>query len=329
MKKLFGAIALTVAAASMAFGTTTIAKWQGDAKGAFAMYYDDGCYSAMTYATTTLKKYNIPGTFYLCIGWIAHKPDVVKQWCDMADNKIIFLGNHTYNHNGVENYEKAIEEIGKNDKVIREGIGLGPKGLISFAQPGVVTWNITPEQEKNDIFVKFPSIRRPTINKFGIENVGARTHKTAADFIPTLDKIEEHGIFDSVIFHGIGGDWFNFPADEHEKLCEELVRRKLKGTLWTDATINIQKYIAERDGATVKVVSDFNEKGQAELELTVTTDPESYDTPLTLVTTVPEGDWKGCRIYQDKTVTAVPNYNGVVKYNVVPKSGTIKLELIK
>lgn len=328
MKKFIGAIALTALTTTLAFGTTSIAKWKGDAKGAFAMYYDDGCYSAMTYATTTLKKYDIPGTFYLCIGWIAHKPDVVKEWLNMADNKIIFLGNHTYNHGGGESFEKAMEEIGKNDKVIRDGIKLGPKGLISFAQPGGVTWNITPEQEK-EIFTKHPSIRRPTINKFGIENVGARTHKTAADFIPTLDKIEEHGIFDSVIFHGIGGDWFNFPADEHEKLCEELVRRKLKGTLWTDATINIQKYIAERDGATVKVISDFNDKGQAELELTVTTDPESYDVPLTLVTTVPEGDWKGCRISQGSTAIAVPNYNGVVKYNVAPKSGKITLQLLK
>ena len=328
MKKILNTLAITTLTASIAFGGTTVAKWQGDAKGAFSMFYDDGCYSAMTFATTTLKKYDVPGTFYLCIGWIAHKPQTIKEWCSLADNKVIFLGNHTYNHAGVKDVESAMKEIGDNDKVIREGLGLGPKALISFAQPGAVDWKITPEQEK-EIFEKIPSIKRQTVNKFGKENVGSRPLKTAEDFIPILDAIEKHGIYDTVIFHGIGGDWFYFDAGEHEKLCKELVRRKLEGTLWTDAAINVQKYIAERDTAKVEVVADFNEKGQASLELTVTTDPESYDVPLTLVTTTPEGEWKGLRIYQENYTTAVPIVNGVAKYNVLPKSGKLSLQLCK
>lgn len=328
MKKLVTSITLFSLAISMSFGATTIAKYQGDAKGAFAMYYDDGCYSALTYAIPCLKKYNVPGTFYLPIKWYEHKPDYLKTWYSQVDNKVIFMGNHTYSHGGVKSYENAVEEIGKNHELIRKGIGLKENALISFARPGAVAWEITPEEEK-EILTNSSEILRPTINKFGIENVGARTHKTAADFIPTLDKIEEHGIFDSVIFHGIGGDWFNFPADEHEKLCQELVRRKLNGTLWTDGTIVIQKYIAERDGASIKVVSDFDDKGSAELELTVTTNPEVYDIPLTLVTTVPEGDWKGCRISQGNTTISVPKFDGVVKYNVAPTSGKITLQLLK
>lgn len=328
MKKFIGAITLTTLTTVLALGSTSIAKWQGDAKGAFAMYYDDGVESAQTYAIPCLKKYNIPGTFYIPIQWYEHRPDYLKTWFEQVDNKIIFMGNHSYTHNGVKSYENAVEEIGKNDRLIREGVGMDENALISFARPGAVAWEITPEQE-TEILTNHSEILRPTINKFGIENVGARTHKTAADFIPTLDKIEEHGIFDSVIFHGIGGDWFNFDAAEHEKLCQELVRRKINGTLWTDATINIQKYIAERNGATVKVISEFNENGVAELELTVTTDPKVYDVPLTLVTTIPNGEWKGCKIIQGDTVISVPQFDGVVKYNVAPVSGKITLQLRK
>lgn len=295
--------------------SVTIAKWQNNAKAAFALYYDDGCNSALATAIPCLRKYDIPGTFYLCTGWYKEKLWELEKWFSQVDNKIIFLGNHTVSHCGVSSYENAKEEICNNDKILREGLKYPQKKMLSYGRPGGVGWKITDAEEK-EILESVYTIKRAGLKPDGSEYAGGLSIKSFEEALSALNAIEEAGNNDFIIFHGIGDDWISFPAADHEKLVQELAIRKAKGSLWVSAAIDIHKYIVERDGASIDILSSES-NDEIKLNLSVKTDPESYDTPLTIVVDTPT-DWIRAMITQGETIQIVPVLDGKATFNAAP-----------
>jgi peptidoglycan/xylan/chitin deacetylase (PgdA/CDA1 family) len=294
---------------------TRIAPWQGDCAGAFMLLYDDGCVSNIDNAVPALCRRNLPGTFYI----IPEAPwfkDREKDWTNaVVAHPNICLGNHTYTHTGIEKPDESEFEFKLSTEKIYRMKGLPEGTLLSYAAPGGVKWNISREQE--DVFLnRYRLIRRPDASG----HVAARTHKTARDVFALLDSAEKNGTAEHLVFHGIGGDWFNFENDEHDKLLDELIRRK--GRIWTGSAIAIYKYEQERGHA--HIATSAAKGNIITVAMVVDTDPAWFDEPLTLVTRVPSG-WTNARIIQgDLAMNAVVK-DGHLVYNVNPVSGVVIL----
>lgn len=262
-----------------------IAKWRNDAKSATSLYYDDGTDSAFQYVCGALVRRAIPGTFYIISG----RSDTeispnTPRWKEVARNNrgIIFLGDHTWLHGNTTNVAQFAREIERNGRLLREYAGLPEHALLSYARPGGVRWEITDEEEKA-VLDAHNELRRGSFGQCiaGPEDWRMNTAAKAAAF---LDIAEKNGDWQPLLFHGVGSDWFNFPASEHELLLAELDRRRADGRIWPGAAIEVQKYMAERDGASL-VCAECDPDGPMLLsaKLSMSTDPALYDTPLTIV----------------------------------------------
>ena len=303
---------------------TRVAKWRGDAKGAFSLFYDDGCVSGWRFAVPALEKYAVPGTFYLCTGWFDKDPTALADWFAAARRfpSVIFLGNHTLTHCGVTNFAAGVREIGGNADALRKGLGLPPAALLSFARPGGVAWNATPAEEAR-LLAAAGCVERPHDRAAQEFHVASRTHTTAAQIVRLMDEAERSGSFETMMFHGVGGDWFRFSAGEHLKMVRELARRQAAGTLWTGATIEVQKYVAERDAAQVRSVRSV--PGGFAVDLAVGTDPVRYDCPLTLVTVVPAGT-DSLAVIQAGQTNHFPVCGTAAVYEVRPVTGPVEAQ---
>jgi peptidoglycan/xylan/chitin deacetylase (PgdA/CDA1 family) len=256
-----------------------IAKWKNNADCAFVLYYDDGCESNLEYVLPVLNDYNIPGTFYLCYGWLQNDyPERFDIWIKVAKNENIVIGNHTLTHGGATNLEEVTQEILLNDQVLRKVNGLNNDALVSFAYPGGVPWNFS----KDEIFPILEKCNSIPRLRWGDTNcIGGVSAHTAEDFIKVIDLAEQNKDVGIMLFHGVGGDWVSFSAEEHLKGIKELARRRADGKIWCASAIDVYKYECEREAATIDV-QEYDGKSIV-VNLEVSTDSSQYDTPLTIV----------------------------------------------
>ena len=135
-------------AAIAAPGDAEVAKWAHGAKGAFMLMFDDGWPSAWQAAMPALEARKLPADFYIIPAKGEFKV-FEKVWQEKFKNPLFRFGNHTWSHNGFDDYDGAVKEFSKCTDYLRENVP-GKKGrLISYAQPGVPAgrWNINGEQE--------------------------------------------------------------------------------------------------------------------------------------------------------------------------------------
>ncbi len=276
--------------------TLQIARWKGGASGAVALYYDDGTRSALSNAVPVLGAYSVPGTFYLCPGWFEGRDEsLVAAWrAAFRDNPgIVVPGNHTWSHSGAKDEEQLRDEIARGDAATREIAGVPPRALLSFAIPGGVPWRISMETLRKELGGR-ANVLRPGPGSFA-----AADRDRPGDFLRSArdiaekvyDRAEREGSLLPVLFHGVGGDWFAFPSEEHEAAIRDVAERRAAGRLWPASTIAAQKYAAERDAATVSPIGTCADRSAAadgsdasfRYRFSVSTDPEVYDEPLTFV----------------------------------------------
>lgn len=307
----------------------SVARWSNNAKGAVSLYYDDNCPSHLEFAIPTLLRHHIPGTFYVCPGnWQGTNSWLGLKWQEAAKNPEIVLGNHTWNHKGANNVDELRATVTQADRALRELLGLKPDALISFAVPGGVPWTVS-QAEVEAVMKETKSVVRQgwgdaMANGRNCPQASAGGVFTSDEAIArTLDRAEANGSWQSILFHGVGGDWFAFDAAEHDRFVAECSKRMADGRLWIAPTISVQKYIAERDSASISAVSS-SEDGGGEFLLTVNTPFEVYDVPLTIVATVPF-EWQSVRISSHGLDFKVPAKAGRVVFEVPPRSGTVQI----
>ena len=292
-----------------------VAKWKGDAKGAISLYYDDGLDSGFNNAVPELVRRGLPGTFYICCNWFGGDPQNPKlaRWSVAKEHpETIFLGDHTWNHGGVSNAVQLAEEVELNGAMLRKIAGLPPDALLSFAQPGAVRWDVT-NAEQTDVLKKHNEVLRhdfwPNVGgpKDG-QNPTFRM-KTAALAVEAFDRAEAQGKWESLIFHGVGGDWITFDLEEHVKMLDELEARAKDGRLWVGSAIDVHKYETERNAADLKIVkADANGFDLLLSGLDPAKEgalPKNYDMPLTIVCKAPAG-WTKARLVCRRTATPGP-----------------------
>lgn len=325
-----GLIPFTVLSEPFAY-EASVARWQGNAKGCVSFYYDDGLQSHFDYAIPALRKYGVPGTFYLCFGWFENNPAMAEKWKAAAKDPLVVIGNHTYSHGGVTNVAHFVEELSRNDTFVRGIDGLGENALVSFALPGAVAWTITPE-EQTATLEKFHSVLRhdfdPNICGAGQGVFVINNHELGTRMV--LDRAESEGSWQSMLCHGVGGDWLTIPAAAHERIIREAAIRRDQGRLWLASAIAAHKYETERDGA--ELTKPEEKDGTVCFTLTTKTDAALYDEPLTVVLSVP-GDWQSLRCAYGpadgtKAEFCVPVFDGQALLDVKP-APTIEIRISK
>jgi peptidoglycan/xylan/chitin deacetylase (PgdA/CDA1 family) len=297
-----------------------VAKWKNNADCAFILYYDDGCESALEYVVPVLNNYNLPGTFYLCYGWLQNDyPERLKRWIEVAKNENIVIGNHTLTHGGATNIEDVAQEILLNNQILREINGIDNDALVSFASPGGVPWSFS----KDDILPILDKCNSIPRYRWGdTKCVGGISAHTAEDFIKVIDLAEHNKDVGMMLFHGVGGDWIPFSAEEHSKGIKELARRRDDGRVWCGSVIDVYKYECEREAATIDV-QEYDGKTII-INLEISTDSSQYDTPLTILVKNCENS-RGAIIKIDNKETYCASINNTIVVDVQPISQTIEL----
>ena len=308
MKATHHLLAAALAAASLSsFGAAPadapvrVARWKGDAKGAVSLYYDDGTGSSFHNALPSLVSRGLPGTFYLCGGWFGGEDDPnLQRWGKAAKEHpgVVFLGDHTWSHGGVTNAAQFAEEIARNGAMLREIAGLPEDEPLSFALPGAVRWDVTREEQDKVLADHHEVLRHDFGGNVGGPKDGQNPTfrmKTAALAIEAFDRAERTGGWESLIFHGVGGDWITFDLEEHNKMLDELEARAKAGRLWVGSAIDVHRYAQARDAVRITGL-EIREDG---LEFQVEGDMGQQlglRAPRpTLVCAVPE-NWKRVRV---------------------------------
>ncbi|EDY20958.1 hypothetical protein CfE428DRAFT_1251 [Chthoniobacter flavus Ellin428] len=99
-----------------------------------------------------------------------------------------------------------------------------------------------------------------------------------------------------------------------------------RGDLWITDHISAHQYETERQSAKVRVVAA--DLRAIRLECTSEADPQFYDLPLTLQTSVPPA-WQRCRVVQGAQQKEVKAVNGLVQFEALPNGGVITLQAIQ
>ncbi|MBQ6104216.1 MAG: hypothetical protein IJL06_11165 [Kiritimatiellae bacterium] len=309
-----------------------ISRWKGGAGAAISLYYDDGTDSAFDFAVPSLLRLRLPGTFYLCCGWYGGPDDPkLARWGALARrHPEIVLGEHTWGHGGGTSAEEFADAVSRNGALLRKLAGLPRRALLSFGRPGGCAWTIPPEEEAAVLAAHGEFLR----HGFGPENAGGPPglHKDVgmhsfADACAILDRAEAAHGWEALLFHGVGGDWIAFPASDHERLLGEIDRRRAAGRLWCGSAIAVHKYAAERDAARLEPRSAPG-NALAAAALSVATDPEVFDEPLTVLARVPAGcDGAAVDVVRDDGTVSlrVPAVDGAVRFDVPPRSALLVL----
>lgn len=304
-------------------GTTKVARWQDDKKGTFLLMYDDGWPSGFQVAVPEMKKRGLIGTFYICPA----KGEYVKFekiWLKDVLEAGMVLGNHTMTHNGFQGAEDTEMEVTKaNEYLLKNVPGKNPR-LISWAMPGVSDHNYG-DVPLEDYLKKNNLIARGTFRDHG-----ANYHvKTVEQMMKLADKAIETGGVEYLVFHGLERtvpnwsyqDMWAVKQDIFFPFLDGLKERQDRGDLWITDHISSYKYETERNAATVNVLEKSAKKIRVELKCT--TDPQFFDQPLTLITSVP-AKWSQVKVTQAGTETTVAAKGGKVMYNALPGEVTLQ-----
>ena len=307
-----------------------IARWKNDARATVSLYYDDGTDSAFEMAVPALLRRRVPGTFYLCCGWFeGDKAPKLARWSICRDHPEIVLGNHTWGHCGVRDAADLARELHRNAEALRAVSGLPPHALVSFGIPGGVPWKVAPEEQAACLAAENLVLRR----RYAPENTAgpAGSHadvrmNSFEDAVAVLDRAEKEGGWEPLLFHGVGGDWFAFPAAAHEKILAEIDRRRADGRLWPGAAVAVRKYEAERDAARLRPLP-APDGALAAAELAFGTDPARYDEPLTLVADVPADRDSVVLEAAGAAPRRVPAVDGRALFDLPPSPAPVALAL--
>jgi hypothetical protein len=295
-------------------GDTALAKWKDNKKGAFALHFDDSTISQADNAVPAMVERGLVGTWYINPGNERYKAR--KQvWEVIAVNGGQELADHTMTHadddHYIATYEEAEYEIGENARIIWSLYPATRSKLLSYCSPGGVSWGISKAQT-DELMTKYHLIHRPD-------------HKCVQDLdadhmLWFAEGALAFGNWNGICFHGVGGDWTPVDKDEFVKFLDKLL--ELRDRLWIDGNIAIQKYVEERNSASVSTLEVSS--SQIRLKLTSAKDPLFYDEPLTLITEIPT-TWNGCSATQSGQAGSCSIVKGRAQYDAIPERGEIVL----
>jgi len=287
-------IALTHAAIreSMAAGeTVSIGKWYGNHDCAVSLRFDDNRDSHVDAVVPILDRYGFKATFMVIPG-----TDRYIKNRDFWEREVVSqghsLGNHTMHHRGAGTLEEAEYEIGEAAKILRFAQG-DESDLMVFAAGGLTKWGDAEWERSSDSYKRLAEKFRLIDLYDGFHRAkhvhSTDTSKSLSDLVRKAIEAKTHQAF---VFHDIGspgirdlvklvknGYHLTLGKESFTDFLDFLDERKKR--IWIAPLIQIYKYEAERDGASLTVTE--NKSDLIGLKLKVNTDPALYDQKLTLV----------------------------------------------
>ena len=294
-------------------GTTMVASWKDNKKGAFTLRFDDSMWSHHDHAIPNLIKRGLSGSFFLNPA-LERYGYGINTWESLASRAGIELCPHTMYHMGASDFDEADYEIGESFRIVWSLNPPDKSKLCPFHRGGGTTWpgNFIEIVQKN-----YP------IADYSKECISYNGQDNKVELINFAKKAMSDEKWHMVLSHGTGPnlEYLGFESSNFEALLDYLVT--VKDKLWIGNIGDIYKYLIERRTASVAVLEN-NEK-VIRLDLTSATDPEYYDYPLTLITDVP-GQWQYCHVSQGKLQGIYPVKSGKVMFNALPNNGEIALK---
>jgi peptidoglycan/xylan/chitin deacetylase (PgdA/CDA1 family) len=295
-------------------GETLVSKWKDGKKAVYVMSFDDNLPSQLENVIPELNKRKLPGTFYVVPGspqWAIDE----QRWTEASQSPYVTLANHTFTHEGVVSVEDFDSELERANEVIYRIYGDRPQPfLLGFGQPGGVPWDVTPEQQADELKLH-NLVERPPF-------VGSPMNYTTQDgLVASVDQAIASGEMGHDDMHGVGGDYLTTPVEWFIALLDHL--EGAKNVLWVSDFVSYAKYLAERQSAKIEAVKV--EANEVRLSLTSEADPSLYGYPLTLTTRVPT-DWTSVRVIQGSMETKHPVRAGIVMYEAIPGAGEVTVK---
>jgi peptidoglycan/xylan/chitin deacetylase (PgdA/CDA1 family) len=311
-------------------GDTRIAYWKDDKAAAFSLNFDDSMPSHVENAVPLLKQRGLTGTFFVNPGLSRHQ-DNEEFWQNLL-NEGQHMAPHTMNHDGASSYEEAVYEIGESAKYVWDVYGVPHfSELHAYASGGGVTWTGITREERLEIDDSFLMINRyhwdvnsdpPHWHSDRLpRSKGGNT--SASSLISFFDDAVSQGIWEAILFHGVGGGWISIDLDEFITLVDYLETQK--NNVWIGPWINIYKYDMERFSAQVEILHSKSNIIKIRLSSDmaasgfITNDINLYNEPLTLITQVP---WTNVTVSQGSLSKSYTAINGEVMYEALPNVGT-------
>jgi peptidoglycan-N-acetylglucosamine deacetylase len=219
--------------------------WPAGKKAAIILTYDDGMATQLDHAIPQLNAVGLKGTFF--INYIAI-PDHADRWrkAALAGHE---LANHTLFHpcskvlGGQWTQEWATENY-TIDRLFKELVALnntlylidGKKSYRTYAYPctqvEIAGKNYVDTLRKAGI-IRYARVGGDSIHTslyhldtMQVASWAAPAGTTAETMIRWVDRTIASGGLFVFQFHGIGGQWFNVPKEEHQKLLAYLQQKK-------------------------------------------------------------------------------------------------------
>ena len=293
-------------------GTTTVARWKDNKKGAYSMGFDDSMQSHHDHCIPNLIKRGLVGSFWVNPSTTRYAYGI-DTWESLVSRAGIELCDHTMNHNGANFIEEADYEIGETARIIRSLNPPGKSKFLLFLRGGGTSW---PNGYEFLISKHELISNRGGGNRYGGDESGSGLIEHAQQAI-------ENGDWHMLATHGTGPycEWLGYETVHFEALLDYLA--SVKDQLWVGTCGDVHKYVQEQNSAKVTVLEAMN--SLIRLDLTSDMNPELYDYPLTLITEVPS-TWQYCHVSQGELQSIYPVKSGKVQYEATPGFGEILLK---
>ena len=297
------------------FGAPKVLRFLGGADAAVSLQFDDSMTSQLANALPLLNARGIRATFFVITGswqYGQHR----HEWEVDVPKAGHELGNHTLTHKGAKSIEELTKEIGDCSEQLAKVFGPKPR-LVSFAIPGGVPWNFTPEQLET-ILQKDRLILATNRNFFDEQKTDPVSFVQHA--------IDAHS-WTNVAMHGTGGEWLSTSIPNLTRLLDFIVAHR--PALWAAPEIEVYKYTQERDAALPPFISSTSSTGFSievkcdAAKLSTFGMPVStlYDQPLTVEVAVP-ASWKSFRVEQGGRTTPYKTFvldsATIARFDILP-----------
>jgi len=309
-----------------------VAKWYRNYDGAVSLRFDDNRDSHIEVVVPTLDRYGFRATFMVNPG----QNNYIKNR-DFWEREVVSrghrLGNHTMNHRGAKTLEEAEYEIGEAAKILRS-VQKDESDLMVFAAGGLTIWG-DAEWEKSSYSYKRLTEKFLLIDLYDGFHRAKHVHSThtSKDLCVLVQKAIEMEAHQAFVFHDIGspgvkdlvklvknGYHLTFGKESFMDFLDCLEGKKEK--MWIAPLVNIYKYEAERNSASLTMIE--NGRKLVRLNLKVETNPNLYDQKLTVV--LPASGRKVSRILQEgEPVQEYESVNNVVLVHVKPRTSEIAI----
>jgi len=291
--------------------SANVAPFPGGASGAVSLQFDDSMISQLQNAVPLLNARGLRATFFINPNRPQHKAHE-HEWRDEIPAHGHELANHTMAHIGVKGVAEAEREIGECSEYIAGIFGSRPR-LVTFGQPGGVPWEITPA-ELAPIFAKYYLI--PSVDRSFFD-------EKKLDPITLAQRAEKQHSWVQIGMHGTGGEWLSTSVPTITRLFDYLVAHR--STIWTAPTIEVYKYVHERDAAHHPEVTEI---ASGQFAVKVDCNPSKlqtfgkpvevlYDEPLTVEFNIPK-TWQRAKVVQGDRTTFVPVSGHLLRAPILP-----------